>query len=120
MTQAAQVPEPKQALSPEQEALVTAIAQIFERLIPKANQPAQLEAPKAEVVYIPIEQAAEMLGVSVARLKRAGRAGRFVYFTDQGAKVKLAEMRNFQDAWIVDLPKSRPGGTQYAAAKRKK
>lgn len=120
MTQAAFEPTESQRLSADQEALVAAIAQIFERLIPKAA-PAQITAGegKPEPVYIAIEQAAEMLGVSVQRLKRAGRAGRFVYFTDQGAKVKLAEMRNFQDEWILNLPASRPGGTQYAAKRKK-
>lgn len=104
----------KRELAPDQAALVAAMAEMLERLLPKVPQ---IEAPKPEPkpTCISIKKAAEMHGVTVARMMRAGKAGKFFYMVDKGAKVLLSEMETLDLRCLLDLPKrKRP------SARRKK
>ena len=109
MTAARQPEEKTAVLSPEQEAMVAAIARVFEQLLPKAP-PLQIEAPKPkpEPSCILLDEMAQMHGVTVGILRRAAKAGRFFWFNDQGIRVRLSEVREFQEAWFKDLPKAKP------------
>jgi excisionase family DNA binding protein len=116
MTQAAVEQTKAPQLSPEHEAIVGALVQIFEQLIPKA--PAQIEAPKPLPVWITIEQASEYSGLSENLLRRMVKAKVLLGIQDGSTKVRKSDVDAFDPAKLVDLPKAKPGGYAYAKGKK--